>query len=151
MLSGSLLPSGAGNESIFPSLTLQQRVIGWLSCYLAGVLITLLSFGSFAALVLGHPLRFAFLYTLGNITALMSTCFLVGPRRQFLAMKDPVRLVPSIVYLGTMIATLVLCFKAPSMRLLIVLLIVFQWLSLLWYSITFIPFASNIIRRLVTS
>jgi len=150
MLIGSLLPSVVAeqdSQSCFPSLSMRDRIIGWLSCYLAGLVISLLSFGSFTQLVLGHPFKFALLYSLGNIISLLSTMFLVGPQAQWERMKSPSRWVASVIYLSSLTATLVLCIDAPEMTLLVVAAVVTQWLSLLWYSLSFIPFGQSLARR----
>ncbi|KAM6368393.1 vesicle transport protein SFT2A isoform 7-T10 [Alca torda] len=44
---------------------------------------------------------FAVFYTLGNIAALASTCFLMGPLKQLKAMFEPKRLVATVVMLGS--------------------------------------------------
>jgi len=154
MLSGSLLPTALSEpepEGCFPSLTFRDRVIGWLSCYLAGLLISVLSFGSFAQLVLGHPFKFALLYSLGNVISLFSTLFLVGPEAQWERMKSPSRRVATAVYLSSLTATLILCVEAPGETLLVLAAVTCQWLSLLWYSLSFIPFGQSLARRAVFS
>uniref|UniRef100_A0A4W6G5Y6 Vesicle transport protein n=1 Tax=Lates calcarifer TaxID=8187 RepID=A0A4W6G5Y6_LATCA len=42
---------------------------------------------------------FAIFYTLGNIAALASTCFLMGPLKQLKRMFEPTRLIATIVML----------------------------------------------------
>ena len=153
MLPYSLLPSLTGEsepEGIFPTLTLRQRIYGWLGCYAGGVLITVMSFGSFRGLLVGKPYRFAILYTVGNLIALMSTMFLVGPKKQWEKMVDSKRKTATLVYLVSMFATLGLCFEAPDLRILILVAVIVQWLALLWYSLSFIPFGRTVFRRLIS-
>ena len=150
MLLGNLLPTAVLDpepEGCFPTLSLRDRIIGWLCCYLAGLILSLVSFGSFTQLLLGHPFKFAILYSLGNITALFSTVFLVGPRNQWERMKSPTRRLTTIVYLSSLVCTLVLCIEAPEETLLLIFAVSFQWLSLLWYSLSFIPFGQTLARR----
>uniref|UniRef100_A0A4W6G815 Vesicle transport protein n=1 Tax=Lates calcarifer TaxID=8187 RepID=A0A4W6G815_LATCA len=49
---------------------------------------------------------FAIFYTLGNIAALASTCFLMGPLKQLKRMFEPTRLIATIVMLLCLILTL---------------------------------------------
>jgi Got1/Sft2-like family len=150
MLAGSLLPTVTADAEplgCFPDLSLRDRIIGWLTCYLAGLVISILSFGSFAQLVIGHPLKFALLYSLGNITSLLSTLFLVGPQSQWERMKSPSRRAATLIYLSSLTATLLLCVEAPEQTLLVVAAVLCQWLSLLWYSLSFIPFGQSLARR----
>lgn len=150
MLLGSLLPGASPDpeqDGCFPTLSLRDRIIGWITCYIGGLFISLLSFGSFSQLILGHPLKFAMLYSLGNITALLSTVFLVGPQAQWERMKSPSRRIATGLYLSALTVTLVLCFEAPELTLAVVAAVVCQWLSLLWYSLSFIPFGQTLARR----
>jgi hypothetical protein len=59
------------NESIFPSLSLKERLIGFGICFVLGLLIQFLSMGSLVGLFLGKTSKFAFLYTLGNLVSLL--------------------------------------------------------------------------------
>jgi len=66
-----------------PTLTFQQRLIGFFSSFGLGYLIAFFSFRFFIRLVEGNPLPFAINYTFGHILQLMASMFLCGPRRQF--------------------------------------------------------------------
>eukprot|EP00404_Azadinium_spinosum_P037423 CAMPEP_0180651254 /NCGR_PEP_ID=MMETSP1037_2-20121125/52752_1 /TAXON_ID=632150 /ORGANISM="Azadinium spinosum, Strain 3D9" /LENGTH=120 /DNA_ID=CAMNT_0022676821 /DNA_START=106 /DNA_END=465 /DNA_ORIENTATION=+ len=74
------------DEDVFstccPSLGLKHRILGWLSCFLLGLFLQATSFGSITQALLGHPARFAIIYTTGNIVSLAGTFFLAGPARQ---------------------------------------------------------------------
>ena len=94
---------------LFPSLTMRQRVSGFVMCFAAGIVCGFLATMSFCAsrarrrstrapLTPAHAetitlardagggakksRQFAVLYTLGNLLSLSSSMFLVGPRRQ---------------------------------------------------------------------
>ena len=152
MWSVSLLDRQTQSEdSIFPSLTLRQRVIGWLSCYSIGISLTFLSFGSLAQLILGRPKRFALLYSVGNLTAVASTMFLVGPRKQWERMWERQRFISTSIYLTCLLATLFLCIERPQLKLLILLSVLAQSLALLWYSLSFVPFGQTATRRIFSS
>ncbi|KAF4720878.1 hypothetical protein FOZ63_030156 [Perkinsus olseni] len=135
------------DDSLFPSLTIKQRVIGWACCFTAGVLISIGSFGSFTLLLLGRPTRFALAYTIGNVLQLLSTMFLVGPVRQFKNMFKDNRAIAAAVYLLAMFSTLYTCIRSPHRRVLILIAVIVQFLAILWYALTYIPYG----RQMATS
>ena len=139
--------------SVFPSLSFKERLIGFAICWIMGMLISLSSFGSFADLLLGFPFRFAVLYSLGNLTALGSTVFLVGPSQQLRNMMHHSRRVSAAIYITCLVLTLTTAFSAPELSWLIITLVIVQWVALIWYSLSYIPFsrsiATGIARRLL--
>ena len=86
----------------------------------------------------------------GNLLAMGSTIFLMGPWRQIKNMFDPSRLIATLVYLGLLVCTLVVAFAFPNIILLIVL-IVLQFLALVWYTASYIPGGQAAIRGCATS
>ena len=138
-------------SSLFPQLSYKERLIGFACCYALGILISLSSFGSFADLLAGEPLRFAVLYSMGNMTSLCSTLFLVGLKRQIKNMTKEHRRVSAGTYLTCMVLTPVVAYTLPDMNLLIIVLVVVQWASLTWYSLSYIPFGRTMARGLANS
>jgi hypothetical protein len=59
------------NDSLFPTLSLKERLIGFGICFILGSLIQFMSMGSLVGFFLGKTSKFAFLYTIGNIISLM--------------------------------------------------------------------------------
>jgi hypothetical protein len=59
------------NDSLFPTLSLKERLIGFAICFILGSLIQFMSMGSLVGFFLGKTSKFAFLYTIGNIISLM--------------------------------------------------------------------------------
>lgn len=135
-------------STLCPDLSYKERLIGFGACILMGTLITLSSFGSFSELVFGKPLRFAVLYSMGNLASLGSTLFLVGPRRQFRNMSNPVRAVSAGIYLVCLFGTLLTAYLVPELGWLIVTLVAVQWGALLWYTLSYIPFGRRMARGL---
>ncbi|KAI9209711.1 vesicle transport protein SFT2B [Polychytrium aggregatum] len=125
------------------SLTYTQRMWGFGICFGGGFI---LSFFASFLLWTGGFTAFAVLYTLGNIISLVGTGFLVGFARQFKQMFDPVRLTTSIVFIATMVFTLVAALVLHSFILTLVSFIV-QFLALFWYCASYIPFLRDIIKR----
>mmetsp|Transcript_30073 Transcript_30073/g.46010 ORF Transcript_30073/g.46010 Transcript_30073/m.46010 type:complete len:185 (-) Transcript_30073:192-746(-) len=133
-----------------PKLTYQQRMIGFGSCFVLGYLITFTSFNYFEDLILGNPVPFVLVYTLGNIISLFSAMFLCGPKRQFKNMFDDKRKTTTIVYLSTLLLSIIVAFIPfeSSIKLSILLLLLFvQFFSSIWYSLSYIPFARKAVKK----
>lgn len=133
-----------------PSMTYKQRMMGFGSCFLLGYLITFLSFSFFVDLLDGNPVPFVFLYTIGNVISLLSSMFLCGPKQQFKNMFDDKRKVTTIVFLSSLLLSIIVCFikfnKGSKLAILILLLIV-QFLASVWYSLSYIPFARRAVLK----
>ncbi len=59
------------NDSLFPTLSLKERLTGFGICFILGSLIQFMSMGSLIGFFLGKTSKFAFLYTIGNIISLL--------------------------------------------------------------------------------
>jgi len=129
------------NESMCPSLSLKQRVIGFAVCAIIGVLFSIL-----AGIMIFPPfinfVGFGVLYTLGTIAAIGSTSFLIGPMRQLKKMFEKTRIVATIVFLLSIVATMVVAFVV-QIGALVLVCVVIQFLAFTWYSLSFIPFARD--------
>jgi len=133
-----------------PTLSWEDRVLGFVGCFVIGIAISLSSFLSWGALVNGHPGLFAVKYSAGNVLSLFSTAFLVGPREQLRKMVSPVRVVTTSVYLGSIAATLIAATLLQEPTLTVVAMVV-QFLALLWYCLSYIPFGRKMIGRLFSA
>lgn len=58
---------------------------------------------------------FIFMFTLGNISAVAATCFLVGPGRQWRNMITRERIGSASAFIGSMFGTLVACVWVRSL------------------------------------
>jgi len=124
------------------SLTMQQRAIGFAICLGIGILLSFLSFIFFAS-----PGVFALCYTLGNVTMLASTAFVVGPARQLKNMFAPTRIICTTVFIAAMIFTLVCVFKDFSF-ILVILSILIQIAALVYYCFSYIPYGRACLRNI---
>merc|ERR1719373_134483 len=108
------------------------------------------SFGAVTGVFMGHPGRFACMYTMGNITMMSASFFLSGPRAQCRKITAKDRAKTSFVYLATMALTLVAVFSPPffGRAPLIMLCVAVQWLALVWYVLSFIPYGHSMGRKL---
>lgn len=125
------------------SLTRTQRVYGFGICFVMGWLVSILSTFS-----IGKPKEFAILYTIGNIIALSSTCFLMGPCKQIKSMFKPVRAVATIVYLLALIMTVVSACVWEN-TLLVIVFLVCQCCAGIWYALSYIPFGRAMMKKCV--
>eukprot|EP01039_Chlorochromonas_danica_P007956 gene7955-8776_t len=96
----------------------------------------------------GDPEPFAIMYTIGNLLGLFSTCFLYGPLAQMKKMFASTRLIATIVYVLLMFLTLFFALYPHEIRgrlVLLILCIFFQFLALIWYTLSYIPYARQAI------
>lgn len=124
-------------------LSWKQRMIGFVSCALIGLVLGLLGY---LCLIIPGPnkfRKFAIIFTLGNIVALMSTGFLVGPLKQLKKMLEGGRIVFTLIYFGMMGLTLFFGFKKKAIPCIICM--VLQIIAFICYALSYMP----IIRRVV--
>lgn len=75
--------------------------------------------------------------------------FLFGPWRQMKNMFAGKRIIATLVYLITLIATLVVAIVVKSVPLVIVMIII-QFIALVWYTLSYIPYARNLVCNAIT-
>eukprot|EP01120_Amphizonella_sp_Union-15-10_P010491 TRINITY_DN4204_c0_g1_i1.p1 TRINITY_DN4204_c0_g1~~TRINITY_DN4204_c0_g1_i1.p1 ORF type:complete len:159 (-),score=5.90 TRINITY_DN4204_c0_g1_i1:90-566(-) len=131
--------------SVCPSFSWKQRIWGFGICATLGFVCAVL--GTFMLVIFLSVVPFAVLYTVGNILALSATGFLVGPLRQLKTMFEPTRLIATIVYLVTLILTLFFAFK--GIFILTLICVIIQFLAFLWYALSYIPFARDVVKGCV--
>ncbi|XP_022750816.1 vesicle transport protein SFT2B-like isoform X1 [Durio zibethinus] len=127
------------------TLTTKQRFYGFAICFVAGLTCTLLSI-----LVFFHPIKFGITFTFGNLLSLGSTAFLIGPKRQVSMMFDPVRIYATAIYLASMIIALFCAFYVHN-KLLTLLAIILEFGALIWYTLSYIPFARSMVSKIMLS
>ncbi|WCJ30592.1 Got1/Sft2-like vescicle transport protein family [Euphorbia peplus] len=127
------------------TLSTKQRLYGFAICFLSGLASTLLSM-----LVFFHPIKFGITFTFGNLLSLGSTAFLIGPKRQVTMMLDPARIYATALYLASMIVAL-FCALYVHNKLLTLLAIVLEFGALVWYSLSYIPFARSMVSKVMTA
>jgi len=136
--------------AICPQMSYQQRIGGCVFFMMLGFVLSLGSLTRIIQLLAGNPKPFALMYSIGNIVSICSTCFLYGPWTQAKKMFATTRLVTTGVYLFFLGFTLFLAFYKhyiPARGLLLLFSICAQFLALSWYSITFIPFARDLVKN----
>eukprot|EP00315_Gephyrocapsa_oceanica_P009369 CAMPEP_0185301054 /NCGR_PEP_ID=MMETSP1363-20130426/12474_1 /TAXON_ID=38817 /ORGANISM="Gephyrocapsa oceanica, Strain RCC1303" /LENGTH=201 /DNA_ID=CAMNT_0027898055 /DNA_START=111 /DNA_END=716 /DNA_ORIENTATION=+ len=130
-------------DQVCPSMTFQQRLYAFAICFCISVAISITSVFSVAQLIGGRPGPFAVKYTLGNVLSLLSTGFILGPKRQIKNMSHPTRAASALVYIGAMVATLVSAVGLQNALLVLVSVIV-QFAAMAWYVLSYIPYGQRI-------
>nr|VDD28355.1 unnamed protein product [Brassica oleracea] len=93
------------------------------------------------------PLCYGITFTLGNLMALGSTAFLIGPQRQVTMMLDPARIYATALYLASIIIAL-FCALYVRNKLLTLLAIILEFSGLTWYAnLSYIPFARTMVSK----
>ncbi|KZC05287.1 Vesicle transport protein SFT2A [Dufourea novaeangliae] len=130
------------------SLSWSTRIKGFAICFIIGILCSIL--GSFAFFLNRGFAVFAVFYTIGNIVSMASTCFLMGPCSQLKKMFAATRVVATVLVFVAIGMTLfaALHLKNPGLAL---LFIIIQSLAMTWYSLSYIPYARDAVKKTVES
>lgn len=134
-------------ESLCPSLNFKQRLQGCGVCCGFGLICLLLSW---VTVFLAQYVFFGILFSLGNLSILGGTFFLAGPVRQFKSMFSEGRWIASVVYIVSMVLTIVFAVVLDSGILTIIMSIV-QLAALGWYILSYIPFARDAVKAGISS
>ncbi|KPA73442.1 hypothetical protein ABB37_09884 [Leptomonas pyrrhocoris] len=121
-------------------LSYTQRISGFLMMMGMGILFVLL--GLFLWM---SPKRFAFFTTCGNVFCVCSTMFLAGAKQQLQTMFQANRFEAACLYLVSVALTLVSAVWLKSSLLCIVFALV-QLGCVLWYALSFLPYARQTIK-----
>jgi len=121
-----------------------QRLYGFVGCLVIGFILSIV--GSILLFV-GALWSFAVLFTLGIIVSLAGTGFLVGFVKQLKMMFAPVRVVATIIFLGSIGLVFVGAFVLNN-DLLCIIFVVVEYLAFTWYSLSYIPYARTAVKKL---
>uniref|UniRef100_A0A8D0L1Y0 Vesicle transport protein n=1 Tax=Sphenodon punctatus TaxID=8508 RepID=A0A8D0L1Y0_SPHPU len=130
------------------TLSFGTRVKWFAICFVSGILCSIL--GTALLWLPGGLKLFAVFYTIGNVAALSSTCFLMGPVKQLKRIFEPTRLIATIVMLFCLVFTLCAVFWWGKKGLAL-LFCILQFLAMTWYSLSYIPFARDAVIKCFTS
>ncbi|ESO84858.1 hypothetical protein LOTGIDRAFT_221769 [Lottia gigantea] len=126
------------------TLSWSTRIKAFAVCFVLGVGLSIL--GSCLMFAPNGLVLFGVLYTLGNVLSLMSTCFLMGPLSQLKKMFAKTRIIATILVVIMFVLTLVCAFALKNPALTIVCCVL-QFVALTWYSISYIPFARDAVKK----
>lgn len=131
------------SHDICPSLTFQQRIIGFFSMLCLGFLFCILAW---VAMFKYRWIQFSIFFTLSNGSAIGGSMFLAGPKKQAKKMFEETRWIATSVYLLSMVMTIVAAAALKSAPLVIICCI-FQYLAMIWYGLSYIPFARSAVKN----
>ncbi|XP_063916462.1 vesicle transport protein SFT2B-like [Zophobas morio] len=126
------------------TLSWSTRLKAFLFCFILGILLSFL--GSFALFLSRGLSVFAVFYTLGNILSMASTCFLMGPFNQIKKMFASTRAIATILVIASFILTLIAALVLHNAILALVFIII-QSLAMTWYSLSYIPYARDAVKK----
>ncbi|XP_001371701.2 vesicle transport protein SFT2A [Monodelphis domestica] len=130
------------------TLSWNTRLKWFAICFICGILCSII--GTALLWLPGGVKLFAVFYTFGNIAALASTCFLMGPVKQLKKMFESTRLFATVIMLICLVLTLcaALWWHKKGLALLFCIL---QFLAMSWYSLSYIPYARDAVKKCCTS
>jgi uncharacterized membrane protein len=128
------------------TLTAKQRMLGFTICFGFAILNFVLAFFCLY-LILVTARLFTLFYTLGVSSLFLSSMFFVGPFRQIQSMFTWNRIIPSIIFLGSLLLTLYFSLMMQSLAIVFFLIFV-QIISFSWYILTYIPYGEQMIGML---
>ncbi|KAG2041491.1 Got1/Sft2-like family-domain-containing protein [Suillus americanus] len=129
----------------FLGLTRTQRLYGFVGCLIIGFALSLL--GSIL-LFLGQLGSFAVLYTIGILVSLVGTGFVIGFASQIKLMFKPVRIIATVVFLGSVGLVFVGAFVLKN-EILCIIFVIVEYLAYAWYNLSYIPYARSAVLKLV--
>lgn len=124
------------------------RIKGFVICFVLGFVLSILG-TAMMALPRGL-LIFALFYTIGNVLSMASTMFLMGPWAQLKKMFNETRILATIGVFLFMILTLLSALLWKK-KILALLFCFCQFLSMTWYSLSYIPYARDAVTKTFTS
>ncbi|XKL68825.1 hypothetical protein PGB90_006594 [Kerria lacca] len=130
------------------TLSWSTRIKAFAICFVIGILLSLL--GSLALFLNKGLALFAVFYTVGNIVSIASSCFLMGPLNQLKKMFASTRIIATIMVIVMFFLTILAgaVYKKAGLSL---LFIIMQSLAMTWYSLSYIPYARDAVKKTVTS
>ena len=127
-------------KSCFPCMPFFWRVVCFSIVCFIGASLSILSITGLITAIGGNPKTF----TLGIILMLVSTLFLVDFKKQLGKMKEPVRLITSIILFGDLIALSLLIFLFNMNKPIITTpLVIVEIIAFVWYVLSYIPGAQD--------
>ena len=130
----------------FDQLTLHQRALGAVGCY---VLSGLFAFAATVMLFTGvHHVRFyALFYSLSNVATFCSLVFIMGQNRLQKRMLSSKRSVTGRAWMGSLALTIIVAFFWSSHWFVVIVLLLVQFGSMIWYSASYIPFGRKFLHK----
>lgn len=129
-----------GSLGRYFELSLRQRFYGFLGSAGIGLVTVILGL---IMLFFMKLVSFSVLYSIGNLCLVTSLMFIVGPMRQLRSMMSEYRYLTSIVFILSIIGTLVMALVVSNVILTIVFVVI-QTCAFVWYVLSYIPFGRTL-------
>lgn len=146
------LPQQQGYRESFGELlemSYSQRLGAFLLSLMMGIIFIFLAISTASAMVLVAPKKFAFFLSVGNVFCLLSTTFLVGIAYQLQSMFSSHRWQAALLYCFSLLSTFFFSVVRP-VGWICLLCAVIQVCCLLWYCLSFVPFARKTVQLIFT-
>ena len=136
---------GLGEEpnELCPSLSYTHRMYGFAGCLCLGLLLGILSWIS---VFQSNWVLFGLLMTASNLCAIGGSFFLAGPMKQVKRMFEETRMIATIVYIVTMVLTVLAAVIVKSGGIVIVCCII-QYAAMVWYGLSYVPYARSLVKN----
>ena len=134
-----LIAENLTKDSCCPELDLKTRIIGFCITAIAGIGGFILILMPFIMLM---PALFLLVFSCSSICIVLSTFFLMGPKKQWASMMKPQRMITSIIYIISFVLTIVsyILFNDSFLKYIFMGI---QLASFIWYVLSYIPFAQK--------
>ncbi|XP_060934686.1 SFT2 domain containing 2a [Limanda limanda] len=129
------------------TLSWTTRLKGFAVCFVVGAACTVVGVCLLFLPRIGITLFIVF-YTFGNLCALGSTMFLMGPMRQLKKMCDKTRALATAIMITCLVLTLCAAFWWKNFGLAL-LFVILQVLSFAWYSLSYIPYMREALMKIL--
>ena len=137
-------------EELFPSLSFQQKLIGFGVCIVIAFVLDIIAWLSFGKLIHGDPAPFAICFSLSILVSLIGSAFLVGFFKQVRVMFRKKRVITTTIVLVSLVMTLISALVLKNAALTLVFMII-ELLSYTWYVLSFLPFAQGCVKKVFKS
>uniref|UniRef100_A0A7S2TR41 Vesicle transport protein n=1 Tax=Lotharella oceanica TaxID=641309 RepID=A0A7S2TR41_9EUKA len=128
----------------FFEMSYMQRMAGFAMTLISGLVMMGLASMYLPMVVIGMPQKFAFTYALSNLLLLLSSCFMVGPKKQVENMMQRHRAVAAIAWLTSTIGLLYVVWRMRFF-LYVGIALTIQVSSLLLYVGTYLPWGNSVV------
>lgn len=136
-----------GVRDEFAKLSLKQRMLGAVACYVVSGAI---AFFASVLLVTGirrHVRWYTFFYLLSSIITFASLLFILGQKRLEKRMLNAKRQQSGRIWIGSLALAALLAVFFPGLWFFILVLLVVQFISMIWYGSSFVPYARKLIKK----
>lgn len=123
------------------------RVQCFIGCFFLSIVA---SFCSSFLLIQGKLTGYTVLVSIGSVISIIGSLFLSGPVKQLRNMFQEKRIIATCVYISSIIMSFIAALALKSVLLAIICIII-QYLAMTWYSLSYIPYAHNFIKKLFSS